>query len=348
MKIAVVFDTPYQGWRDSDFKAAVAAQAAHHEPDGAEAEYEVAEALMACGHEVAMVGVCDSLQSMLDQLRAFGPDVVFNCAEAFRGRAALDYLFPALLESEGYRYTGSPPATLLLTRNKATSKKVLLHHGVTVPAFTTYPLGHVPRELPAGLGVPVIVKPLLEDASEGIARASVVEDAASLAQRVQFIHERFHQSAIVEEFVHGRELYVGLIGNGDRLELLPLTELAFAKGATPPEARIATKYAKWNDAYRRRRGIKSVFARPIARVARERLEATCRVACAALGLRDYARLDVRLTADNEVVVLEANANPFISFGHEMANAAGKAGMDYYAFIQRILDEALARDAGDHA
>lgn len=345
MRIAVVFDTPYEGWEDADFKAEVAALKGQPQPGGGEAEYEIAEALMAYGHDVVMVGVCGDLQRMLDRLRAFGPELVFNCAESYRGRADLDYLFPTLFESEGYRYTGSPPNTLLLTRNKATSKKVLAHHGVRVPGFVTYRAGEPAAVPPAGLGFPLIVKPLLEDASEGIAQASVVDDAAGLAARVAFVHDRFRQPAIVEEFVHGRELYVGVLGNGERMEILPLTELAFDKEATRPEERIATKHAKWNDAYRARKGIKSVFARPIARVARERLETTCRIACETLWLRDYARLDVRLTADNEVYVLEANANPFISFGHEMANAAEKAGMDYYAFVQRIVDEATARSVG---
>lgn len=345
MKIAVVFDTPYEGWGDAEFQAEVAAQRQHPDEEG-EAEFEVAEALMAYGHEVCMAGVGLDIQQMLDQLAAFQPDLVFNCAEGFRGQADLDYIFPALLQSAGYRYTGSPPSALLLTRNKAMSKKVLAHHGVRVPGFVTYRPGQAVPAAPATLRFPVIVKPLQEDASEGISHASVVDDGDGLAARVAFVHERYQQPAIVEEFIDGRELYVGVVGNGDRLEVLPFTELAFDKEANPPEERIATKHAKWNEAYRERRGIKSVFARPIAQAARERIAATCREAYDALWLRDYARLDIRLTSDNEVFVLEANANPFISFGHEMANAAEKAGMDYYAFIQRIVDEAMARDAAD--
>ncbi len=334
MKIAVLFDTPREGWTDDDFKQEVAAEVE-------EAEYEVAEALMANHHEVLMVGVHDDLHHVVEQLDPFEPDLVFNCAEGYRDRPQLDYVFPALLESEGYRYTGAPPIGLLTSRNKAMSKKLLAYHGIRVPGFQSYRF----TERATGaddLRFPVIVKPLQEDASEGIAMASVVRDAESLVERVNFIHENFGQGAIAEEFVEGRELYVSMIGNGNELEILPIVEMVFDKNRTKPEERIATKLAKWDVPYRERKGIRNVFARPIARATQDQIEESCRNAFRALWLRDYARLDVRVTDDGEVWVIEANANPFISFGHDMANAAEKAGMDYYAFIQRLVDTAMER------
>jgi D-alanine-D-alanine ligase len=194
---------------------------------------------------------------------------------------------------------------------------------------------------PAELPFPLIVKPLQSDASVGIAQASVVQDADALQERVALVHDRFHQPAIAEQFVDGRELYVSMVGNGERLDLLPITEMVFDRG-TPAEERIATKHAKWDEGYRARRGIRNVFARPIARAARARIEEICRTAFRSLWLRDYARLDVRLAPDGEVWVLEANANPFISYGHDMAHAAEKAGMDYYGFIERLVAEAMER------
>lgn len=334
MKIAVVFDTTQVGWEDADFKREVAA---HVE----EPEYEVAEALMDRGHDVCLVGVQTDLKRMIDTLRAYGPDLVFNCTEAFEDQAALDYVFPAVFEAEGYRYTGSPPLGLLATRNKAMSKKVLAYHGISVPGFRTYR----PEEEVAGtpdLVFPLIVKPLAEDASIGISGASVVRGLDELAERVAFVHEHFGQAAIAEEFVEGRELYVSILGNGSELEILPIVEMVFDKRRTKPEERIATRLAKWHVPYRERKGIRNVFARPIARAARERIAAICTTAYRGLWLRDYARLDVRLTPDGQVSVIEANANPFISYGHDMANAAEKAGMDYQAFIQRIVDEAVGR------
>ncbi len=334
VKIAVVFDTPYVGWEDADFKEQVAAQVE-------EAEYEVTEALLAYDHDVLMVGVHDDFEDMLRRLRGFGPDLVFNCAEAYHNNPLLDYFFPALLEAEGYRYTGAPPIALLTTRNKAMSKKLLAYHGIRVPGFVTYRRSEEVSEAP-DLAFPLIVKPLQEDASAGISQASVVRDLESLTDRVRFVHDRFGQPAIAEEFVEGRELYVGMIGNGWHLEVLPIVEMVFDKSLTKPEERIATRHAKWDVPYRERRGIRNVFARPISQQAMERIDTACRTAFRTLWLHDYARLDVRLTPEDEVWVIEANANPFISFGHDLANAAEKAGMDYYAFINRIVDEALER------
>jgi D-alanine-D-alanine ligase len=285
--------------------------------------------------------VRNDLQYLVRCLDEIRPDLVFNGVESFHGNAGLEYMIPGMLEAEGCRYTGSPPLALLVSRNKAMSKKVLAYHGIRVPAFVTWRPGeHL--SVPPDLRFPLIVKPLQSDASAGIAQASVVQDAASLTDRVAMMHERFDQPAIAEEFIDGRELYVSLIGNGEHLDILPITEMVFDKRRTHPEERIATQNAKWDEDYRARKGIRNVFARPLARAARVRIEEICRMAFRALWLRDYARLDVRLAPDGQVWVLEANANPFISYGHDMANAADKAGMDYYEFIQRLVDEAMAR------
>jgi len=340
MRIAVVFDTPYDSWHHEDHARQMAKEVAAWKDDEPEMEYQIADALRERGHEVTLIGVKNDLEYLVRCLDALHPELVFNAAEAFHGNAGLEYMIPGLLEAEGYRYTGSPPMALLVSRNKAMSKKVLAWHGFRVPRFVTWRPGEAVAP-PAELPFPLIVKPLQSDASVGIAHASVVQDAAALRERVALVHERFHQPAIAEEFVNGRELYVSLLGNGDRLEILPITELVFDRGV-PPEERIATKHAKWDESYRARRGIRNIFARPIARATRSRIEEICRTAFRSLWLRDYARLDVRLAPDGEVWVLEANANPFISYGHDMAHAAEKAGMDYYRFIERLVEEAMER------
>ena len=341
MRIAVVFDTPYEGWHHSEHERQMATEVAAWKHDEPEMEYQIADALRERGHDVTLIGVRDDLQYLSRCLAADQPDLVFNCVEAFHGNPTLEYLIPGLLEAEGWRYTGSPPLALITSRNKAMSTKVLAWHGIRVPGFATWRPGErVTR--PERLEYPLIVKPLQSDASAGIAQASVVEDDAALAERVTLVHERFHQPAIAEQFIEGRELYASVIGNGDGLEILPLTEMVFDKRRTRPEERIATQFAKWDEDYRARKGIRNVFARPLAQAVRERVTTICRVACRALWLRDYARLDVRLAADGEVWFIEANANPFISYGHDMANSAEKSGMDYYAFVQRLVDEATER------
>jgi D-alanine-D-alanine ligase len=332
MKIAVIFDSPHPEWSDADFKKEV-------DQKVEEAEYDVARALMAGGHDVEMIGIGEDVNALLQRLAAFQPKLVFNGCEGFRNHARHEYAVAAVLDMYGYRYTGSSPTALLVARNKSLTKKILAYHDIRVPAFAEF---HEDDELvrPSELRFPLIVKPLLEDASIGIAQASVVEDDASLKQRVEFIHGKYHQAAIVEELVEGREVYVGLIGN-DELEVLPLTEMTFGEPETG-EHRIATYKAKWDEDYRKKKKIKNVFARGVSEELTARIREICTTAFHALWLQDYGRVDLRLAHDDEVYVLEVNPNPFIAYEHEMANAAEKAGLKYNAFIQRIVEEAMDR------
>lgn len=343
MRIAVVFDTPSDGWTPERHAAEMAAEISRRRQVEPEMEYQVAKALENCGHTVLLVGVNDDLREMSALLGAWKPDLVFNATEAYQENSNLDYLVPALLEAEGYRYTGAPPLALLVTRNKAMSKKILAFHGIHVPKFKSYRVREdVPSEVT--MRFPMIVKPLQADASEGIAQASIVHDVPALAERVSFVHQKFAQPAIAEEYIEGRELYATMIGNGEAAQMLPIVEMVFDGAGSRPEDRIATQSAKWDMKYRARRGIRNVFARRMSKVAKERLAVTCAAAYRALWLRDYARLDVRLTAEDEIWFIEANANPFLSYGHDSAEAAHKGGLLYDAFIQRIVDEAMARDA----
>jgi D-alanine-D-alanine ligase len=332
MKIAVVFDWMEPGWEDADFKKELTS-------DAAEAEYEIAEALIENGHDVFLIGFHDNLPRLLNLLEEFDPDLVFNSCESFMGKPRYDYAVTALLEMKGYRYTGSPPEALLLARDKATSKKILSYHEIRVPRFKAYGLGQE-IEPPSDIDFPLIVKPTHEDASVGIAQSSVVNEFENLRERVAFIHRTLHQPAIAEELIEGRELYVGVIGNRN-LQVLPIVEMTFDK-IPAPEKRIATHSAKWDLEYRNRWGIKNIFARRIGKKALEEIHRAAEVAYRALELRDYARIDVRLTKDQKVYVLEVNPNPYISFGEDMANAAERVGMDYYEFIEHIVDEAVAR------
>jgi len=332
VKIAVIFDSPHPEWDDAAFKREV-------EQKAEEAEYDVARALLANGHDVLMIGIGDDVAPLLIKLAAFQPKLVFNGCEGFRKNARHEYAIAALLDMYGYRYTGSSPTALLVARNKSLTKKILAYHGIRVPAFAEF---HEGDKLvrPSELRFPLIVKPLLEDASIGIAQASVVEEDASLSQRVEFIHEKYHQAAIVEELVDGREVYVGLIGN-DAVEVLPLTEMTFGEPEIG-EHRIATYKAKWDEEYRKKKKIKNVFAKGVSEELTRRIGEICTTAFHALWLQDYGRVDVRLAHDNEVYVLEVNPNPFIAAEHELAEAAEKSGLKYNALIQRIVDEAMAR------
>ena len=332
MKIAVVFDTLHPDWEDADYKKEIEAKVE-------EAEYDVARALLTKGHDVLMVGVAEQLAPVLERLGAFQPKLVFNGCESFRGNARHEYALATVLEMHGYLYTGSSPTGLLVARNKSLTKRILAHHGIRVPAFVEFrPEEKAVR--PSELRFPLIVKPLLEDASVGISQASVVEDDEGRGARVKFIHEKFRQAAIVEELIEGRELYVGLIGNST-LQVLPIVELTF--GESDGEHRIATYKAKWDEEYRKRKKIKNIFAKGLSDDVAAKIADICTTAFHALWLQDYGRGDLRLTHDDEVYVLEVNPNPFLAYENEMADAAEKAGLGYNDFIQRIVDEAMARD-----
>ncbi len=332
MKIAVVFDTLVSGWEHHQFKEEM-------EDEVPEAEYEVAEALIEKGHEVFLIGFHENLRRLLDQLEEFGPDLVFNACESFMGKARYDYAVTGLLEMKGYRYTGSPPESLLLARDKAISKKILAYHGLRVPRFKVYGLGEEAKP-PDDIDFPLIIKPTHEDASVGIAQSSVVGGAEELSERVSFIHRTYNQSAIAEQLIEGREFYVGVIGNR-RLQVLPIIEITFDK-IPDPERKIATYSAKWDLEYRERWGIRNIFARRIGKETLEEINRVATTAFQALELRDYGRIDIRLTPNQEVYVLEVNPNPYISFGEDMTNAAERMGLDYYEFIERIVHEAVAR------
>ena len=341
MKIAIVFDSQFQATPE-EYEGIFADVTASDYEGEADPEYQVAQALRERGHTVWLIGAHDDPMTVIHQLREQPVDMVWNAAEGFGSAGdSLDFLLPAILEAEGQAYTGASPQCLMVTRNKAMTKKVLSHHNVDVPKFLVYRRGEKVRKND-DLSFPAIVKPLRLDASEGISKASIVQNKEALAERIQFVHERLRDAAIVEEFIDGRELYVGVIGNGDDLTILPTIELVFDAEKTRPEDRIATKMAKWDEPYREKFGIRQVFARPISKAARERIEETCRVAFRALWLRDYARFDLRLDGEDRVYVLEANANPYVSKGHEIANAAEKEGIGYPEFVERIVKTAAKR------
>src|SRR5215213_7295420 len=202
MRVAVVFDSPFSGWDHPDHVQQMQRELAAWEVDEPEMEYQIADALQECGHEVRLLGVRDDLEYLVRSLSEWQPDLVFNGAEAFRGDESLEYLLPGLLEAEGYRYTGAPPLALQMTRNKAISKKVLAYFGIQVPGFVSYRL-HEQVDRTPKLTFPLIVKPLQTDASAGIAQASVLQNQASPAERVAFIQQRFPQSAGVSELQAG-------------------------------------------------------------------------------------------------------------------------------------------------
>ena len=295
-------------------------------------EYDVVETLRERRHDVFVVGIHDDLVPIRQSLSTFKPQIVFNLLEAFAGITTFDQNVVSYLELLRTPYTGCNPRGLILARDKALSKKLLAYHRIPVPEFTVVRRGRKPA-LTGRLRFPLIVKSLFFEASVGISQASVVENEEQLGRRVQFIHDHLGTAAIVEQFIDGRELYVGVLGN-ERLQVFPVWEMSFAK---MPDNRwkIATERVKWSTKYQERHGIMTDAA-DLDDTARERVQRLARRVYRALDLSGYARIDMRLAGDGRVYVLEANPNPNLAYGEDFAESAEKAGLTYERLLERIV------------
>jgi D-alanine-D-alanine ligase len=257
--------------------------------------------------------------------------------EEFHGVGTYDQHVVSYLELMRQPYTGCNPAGLFITHDKALTKKILTYHRIPTPRFAFCPIGRaVPR--PKRLAFPLLVKSVHEDASLGIAQASIVRDFDALKERVAFIHERVSTHAIVEEYVEGRELYVGVIGN-HRLQTFPVWELLFTK---MPEhiPRIATRKVKWDFQYQELRGIKTHAAKDLPPGAEESIAKLCKRAYRLLNMTGYGRMDLRLRDDGRIFVIEANANPNLEYGEDFSESAEAIGISYEALMQRIINLGL--------
>src|SRR5688572_21256990 len=295
-------------------------------------EYDVIETLREIGHDVRVLGIHDDLTGIRAAAGAFKPHIVFNLLEAFAGVTTFDQNVVSYLELLRLPYTGCNPRGLVLARDKALSKKLLAYHRIPVPEFTVVRPGRKPV-LAKRLVFPLIVKSVFFEASAGISQASVVENAEQLGRRVTFIHEKLGTAAIVEQFIDGRELYVGVIGN-ERLDVLPPWEMSFAQ---MPDNRwkIATERVKWSTQYQKKNGIMTDRAKLDAPTI-ERMQRMAKRAYRALDLSGYARIDVRRDEDGRIYVLEANPNPNMAYGEDFTESAEAHGISYERLLDRLI------------
>ena len=301
-------------------------------------EYDVVAGLAGIGHDVRQLGISDELRPIREAISDFDPEIVFNLVEEFQGEAIYDQNVVAYLELLRIPYTGCNPRGMVIARDKALSKKLLSYHRIRVPRFFTVRRRRVARR-PERLEFPLIVKSLIEEASMGIAKASLVRDDEKLAERVAFIHEHVATDAIVEEFIEGREVYVGVLGN-ERLQVLEPQELRIAKSAAD-EPLIATSKVKHDPVYQKKLGVEIVRAKLEEGLA-QRLVQVSKRAYRTLNLEGYARLDFRISKEGDAYLLEANPNPEIARYEEMAQAAEMSGLDYERLLQKILNLGLRR------
>jgi D-alanine-D-alanine ligase len=300
-------------------------------------EYDVITTLNAMGHEVQPLGVHDDLGEIRRLADEWKPHIAFNLLEGFDDITIFDQNVVSHLELLKLSYTGCNPRGLLLARDKSLSKKLLAYHRIPVPEFEVFRAGR-PIHRPKRLNFPLIVKSLTQEASIGISQASVVETDEKLRERVTFIHESIGTAAIAEQYIDGRELYVGIIGN-QNLQALPVWELFFTN---MPEGakRIATDRVKWSVKYQNKYGIDSGPAKDLPDPVCDKIQHLCKRAYRALELSGYARIDLRLDACGNAWVLEANPNPQIAKGEDFAASAEKVGIAYEGVLQRIINLGL--------
>ena len=297
-------------------------------------EYDVVTGLRDLGHEVQPLGLYDDLTPLRGSIQDLKPHIVFNLLEEFRGEPMLDQHVVSYLELVQTPYTGCNPRGLMIARDKALSKMILHHHRIRVPRFAVVPAGRKLTRKPARLDYPLIVKSQVAEASFGIAEASIVYNDEKLAERVAFMHAKVGTNLILEQYVDGRELYVGIMGNA-RLQVLPVWELEMRK-LRLDAPRIATRQVKWNTELQKRRGVKLGPARDLPPEVERLLVKTTKRLYRLLQLSGYARVDFRLDGEGRPYFLEANPNPEIGYGEEFAEAAEAAGIGYEPLLDRII------------
>ena len=300
-------------------------------------EYDVISTLTGLGHDVKALGVHDDLGEIRRLVTEWKPQIAFNLLEGFDDITIFDQNVVSHLELLKLSYTGCNPRGLLLARDKSLSKKLLAYHRIPVPEFEVFRIGR-PIRLSRRLRFPLIVKSLTQESSIGISQASVVDSDEKLKERVAFIHESIGTAAIAEQYIEGRELYVGILGN-QLLQALPVWELFFTN---MPEGsrRIATDRVKWSVKYQKKYGIDSGPAKDLPEAVGEAIQHLCKRAYRALELSGYARIDLRLDEAGNIWVLEANPNPQIARGEDFAASAEKAGLAYEGVLQRIINLGL--------
>lgn len=306
-------------------------------------DFDVVTELKLLGHDVRVVGVEDALPPLADAIDAHSPHVVFNLLEEYAGSLVKLAHVLGWLELIGQPYTGCGPTGMLFGTSKALQRKILRHHRIRTPEFTIFRVGKAVRR-PRRLEFPLIVKSLTAHGSAGISQASIVTNDERLADRVAFVHDQIGTDAIAEQYIDGRELYVGLLGN-KRIDALPVWELVFE--SLPEGApRIATERVKWDPRYQQIAGVDATRAQGLSPELERRIVRRCKRAYRALEQTGYARIDLRLDADGTIWMIESNPNPQLSLDEELALAAKHAGVPYDRLISRILSLGMRRPMGE--
>jgi D-alanine-D-alanine ligase len=301
---------------------------------------EIFEALEKLGHEPSYY-VLDGRPQSLVGLAKCGADLIFNLTESYAGDDTKEMHVTAFLDLLDIPYTGAGPHAHILAQDKSIAKKIFAFYSIQSPYFATAYRGHIDHA--DDISFPLIVKPTSEDGSIGIDAAAVVTSVKELMERVSYIQTEFDSPALIEEYIEGREIYASILGSYQTARALPLVELDLSKlpKGVPRIASQDVKFDKDTDAYKL---TKSAIAEDLDEETTNKLTETALKAYRAVKLRDYGRIDMRVSAKGEVYVIEANPNPWLSSGQEFAMAARKSGLSYTQMVAEIVDLAMARHA----
>jgi len=333
LKVAVLYDV----WGEEDTSEPEATQAGRKRKVKEDRE-EIFDALSKLGHEPSYY-VLDGRPQSLYGLGKCGADLVFNLTESYAGDDTKEMNVAAYMDLLGLPYTGAGPHAHFLAQDKATAKKMFAFHEIRTPFFATAYRGNIDHA--HDVKFPLIVKPQSEDGSIGIDAAAVVTGVKELMERVEYVQNEFDSPALIEEYIEGREIYASILGSYEKTEVLPLVELDLSK---LPEGmpKIASRDVKFETDSKAYKLTKSTIAEDLDEATTQKLSETALAAYRAVKLRDYGRIDMRLTSDGEVYVIEANPNPWLSSRHEFAMAAKKSGRSYTQLIGEIVDMAVER------
>jgi D-alanine-D-alanine ligase len=333
LKIAVLYDV----WGEEETSEPEATQNGRKRKEKEDRE-EIFDALAKLGHEPSYY-VLDGRPQSLYGLGKCGADLVFNLTESYAGDDTKEMNVAAYMDLLGIPYTGAGPHAHFLAQDKATAKKMFAFHGIRTPFFATAYRGNIDHA--HDVKFPLIVKPQLEDGSIGIDAEAVVTGVKELMERVEYVQNEFDSPALIEEYIEGREIYAAILGSYESTEVLPLVELDLSKlpNGTPKIASRDVKFETESKAYKL---TKSNIVEDLDEATVQKLSETALAAYRAVKLRDYGRIDMRLTPEGEVYVIEANPNPWLSSKHEFAMAAKKSGRNYTQLIGEIVTMALDR------
>lgn len=338
MKVTILYNTfeGYEEYPGADIEAAAADNGKKKRKKKTDIE-AISEALSSLGHEPSTFAV-DGRPQTLTALSRSSADLYFNLVESYAGDDTMEMHFAAFLDLVGKKYTGAGPHGSCLAMDKTVAKKLIKYHDLDTPYSVVMNKGRV--EHAQDIRFPVIVKPASEDASKGINAASVVNSLKDLFERIAYVHDEFDSPALIEEYIEGREIYAAILGN-DRPEALPLIELDLSKlpDGMPRIAGYEVKFDTTTEAYKK---TKSAPAKDMDEALVTRIHDTALTAFRVLKLRDYGRVDLRVTDTGKIYVIEANPNPWLDPAAEFTMAAKESGRSYKQLIGEIMELALAR------